>query len=503
MKKILFLLLLSGSFFSCLGQTQIVRDIVKANQQLQIANGGTFKFGANTLDGVSTDGTLGTPEASKVPTELAVATALNSAKTLLLDSLAALRADLEALEATAASQDSLDALRADLEALEATAVSQDSLDALKAFLQGQIDDVAAQVEALEAATALALGDSMATVRAEVADSVAALMAYISALETDIDNAFTAISNLAGTQANDEDSLAVLKSRYNALKAAVGINQGATDLGTFTGSTIPDNSTVKGALQAVETAVGSALDTLAGLSDDVGDIQAELNTFLPDIASVRETGYTYFDECTAIPFAVTTSSTILGDYSKITWTGSTNAQVFYDTSLSFTNLRLGLLSTSSAYNGVLRFTPAITKQGGDFEFETRIKTGTETGTFSIRIGLGETISGNSMSNANTVYLAINSQPSNWYLGTLDNGSAGSDTDTGIAYATDTFYKLRFVYDHSPTPTYSVYINGVLAGTKTSNLPHPTKNLVPFVYLSKSGGTAAPLFWVDYAYFSKPK
>lgn len=57
--------------------------------------------------------------------------------------------------------------------------------------------------------------------------------------TSADSVESAIEKLAG---NQED-----------LTDLTGVAQGSTDLGTFTGVTIPDSSTIKGALQALETA----------------------------------------------------------------------------------------------------------------------------------------------------------------------------------------------------------------------------------------------------------
>lgn len=109
MKKILFAFLLVSVWVSCLAQTEIKRDKVTANQQLEVKTGGTFIFNGTTLDGVSTDGTLSTPEAGKLPTELAVATALNSAKADLMDSLQAVNDALK---------DSINVLRALAEGID-------------------------------------------------------------------------------------------------------------------------------------------------------------------------------------------------------------------------------------------------------------------------------------------------------------------------------------------------------------------------------------------------
>lgn len=65
----------------------------------------------------------------------------------------------------------------------------------------------------------------------------------------------ASTTLAGVMsAND-------KVNINALITLSGVAAGSTNLGTFTGTTIPDNSTIKAALQSIET----ALNALPGLN----------------------------------------------------------------------------------------------------------------------------------------------------------------------------------------------------------------------------------------------
>jgi len=54
----------------------------------------------------------------------------------------------------------------------------------------------------------------------------------------------------------EAALAELAAKIVALQTLSGVSSGSTNLGTFTGATIPDNLTVKAAFQAIETAIES-------------------------------------------------------------------------------------------------------------------------------------------------------------------------------------------------------------------------------------------------------
>jgi uncharacterized membrane protein len=126
--------------------------------------------------------------------------------------------------------------------------------------------------------AAALGDD-----ASVASSLTAL---INANETHVDNMATltgvakdatSLGAFSGSTISDTATLkAALQSLETSLEtkgsgasvtlvsgvandvvSAVGVAQNATNLGTFTGSTIADSQTVKQALQALETAVEDA------------------------------------------------------------------------------------------------------------------------------------------------------------------------------------------------------------------------------------------------------
>lgn len=58
----------------------------------------------------------------------------------------------------------------------------------------------------------------------------------------------------------------LKNSLDNINTAIGKTDGETDLGTFTGETISDNSTVKGALQELETKLDNTTNTAVNLYD---------------------------------------------------------------------------------------------------------------------------------------------------------------------------------------------------------------------------------------------
>ena len=75
----------------------------------------------------------------------------------------------------------------------------------------------------------------------------------------------------------EAAVAKLDGNNDAQDTLLGTAQGATDLGTFTGATVPDNTTVKGAIQAIETAYEETdqnvddLITLTGVAENGTDL----------------------------------------------------------------------------------------------------------------------------------------------------------------------------------------------------------------------------------------
>lgn len=73
---------------------------------------------------------------------------------------------------------------------------------------------------------------------------------------------TKLDFISVTQAVDLDAIESVVSDLNTLS---GVAVNATDLGTFTGATIPDNSTLKTALQELETAVEGAVAGATNLS----------------------------------------------------------------------------------------------------------------------------------------------------------------------------------------------------------------------------------------------
>jgi predicted outer membrane protein len=80
---------------------------------------------------------------------------------------------------------------------------------------------------------------------------------------------------------------------NDLITLSGVAENSTDLGTFTGATIPDASTVKAALQSLETAHEEVdqnvndLITLSGVAENATDLGTFTGATIPDASDVKE------------------------------------------------------------------------------------------------------------------------------------------------------------------------------------------------------------------------
>ena len=96
-------------------------------------------------------------------------------------------------------------------------------------------------------------------------------------------------------AGDTLQLAIEKLDGNQLDLITlsGVAQGAVDLGTFTGATIPDSSTVKGALQSLETAHEEVdqnvndLITLSGVAENATNLGTFTGSIIPDNQTVKQ------------------------------------------------------------------------------------------------------------------------------------------------------------------------------------------------------------------------
>lgn len=87
--------------------------------------------------------------------------------------------------------------------------------------------------------------------------------------------------------------------------------------------------------------------------------------------------------------------------------------------------------------------------------------------------------------------------NW-LALTDSGGAETETDTGIVYAVDTWYKFRIEVNADATEV-KFYIDDSLVATHTSNIDTGVRQVV--FNASKDNGTSSYSVYLDYMYFKQ--
>jgi hypothetical protein len=143
---------------------------------------------------------------------------------------------------------------------------------------------------------------------------------------DIDSGYAAVN---GTVDNTDTVLsAIQKLAGNQLDitSLTGVSQGAVDLGTFSGTIIPDSSAIKPALQALETDV-EAIQTLTGVSAEATDLgtftgdtitdNTVVTTALQDLEVAHEKARLALTE-TAVTTERVIDSVVVDDVRMVTW-----------------------------------------------------------------------------------------------------------------------------------------------------------------------------------------
>lgn len=169
-----------------------------------------------------------------------------------------------------------------------------------------------------------------------------------------------------------------------------------------------------------------------------------------------------------------------------------------------------LSTGTNTNGGCRFNSGVVGEFfgtniNRFEALTRVNTNSDgTNTFQYLVGFWDTIA--SVNQVDGAYFLYDAQgvstgsaaSGNWQIVTSSN-SVRTFTTTSVAIDNTNLQKLRIDVNASGTSV-EFYINDVLVGTHTTNIPTGTaRSFGMGAYLQKSAGTTARTADVDYMYY----
>ena len=232
--------------------------------------------GVAYVDAINLDGTA----ISATAAELNIMDGVTSttAELNILDGVTSTAAELNILDGVTSTTAELNIL----DGVTSTAAELNILDGVTStaaelnILDG-VTSTAAELNVLDGVTAFVDEDNMASDSATSIPSQQSVKAYVTTVaaanETHIDNAVT----------------------------LTGVAKDATHLGTFTGSTIADSSTIKASLQALETAVESAeessviteidgnvndLITLSGVAENTANLGAFSGSIIADNETVK-------------------------------------------------------------------------------------------------------------------------------------------------------------------------------------------------------------------------
>ena len=282
------------------------------------------------------------------------------------------------------------------------------------------------------------------------------------------NKLSALSAVSGSLTSDslvyiadtQDSGSSYSSKKITVANLLSDVASTTDLGTFTGTTIDNNQSIKAALQALETALeaettarGTAISNLVdgapGLLDTLNELAAAINddeNFVTTITNLIDANETHIDNVATLT-GVAKDSANLG-----TFTGSTIA----DSS----TLKAAIQALETALE-LKAASSVVTEIDGNVDDLITL-----TGIAENVTGLG-TFTGSTISDGSTIKDAL--QDLETAAEAAASGSAVADRTKTITGDADTTHYLTFVADDNSTATAeTVYTDGGITYNPSTNL-----------------------------------
>ena len=282
------------------------------------------------------------------------------------------------------------------------------------------------------------------------------------------NKLSALSAVSGSLTSDslvyiadtQDSGSSYASKKITVASLLSDVASTTDLGTFSGSTIDNNQSIKAAIQALETALeaettarGTAISNLVdgapGLLDTLNELAAAINddeNFVTTITNLIDANETHIDNVATLT-GVAKDSANLG-----TFTGSTIADS--------ATLKAALQALETALE-LKAATSVVTEIDGNVDDLISL-----TGVAEQATGLG-TFTGSTISDAANIKDAL--QDLETAVESAAAGSAVADRTKTITGDADTTHYLTFVADDNSSATAeTVFTDGGITYNPASNL-----------------------------------
>lgn len=168
---------------------------------------------------------------------------------------------------------------------------------------------------------------------------------------------------------------------------------------------------------------------------------------------------------------------------------------------------GLGATSASAVNSLYLNSGFYYNNGPIRFKTRVLmtySSDVTNTFAIEFGIISNLNNttNTVLPTNAVYFSISDSSPQYFSINTANATTRTSLVTSQLISLNTWYNLECVYNpDSPTSGAQFYINNVLVGTITTNLPVLNSNAMFGFKVRKLAGANARYVYIDYAMVEK--
>lgn len=327
------------------------------------------------------------------------------------------------------------------------------------------------------------------------------VAYGSAYYNNFDDAIRALT----TTDPYTNTPSTITRRNSFILGAVLAQAGATDLSNTSQAKFVTTNQFGNFGGSVLGLAGVAWGGITGTLSDQTDLQAALDAK----ADVTALGYDpsarseYFCDFTGLISSIGSSSANLSECSYVILGGSGASIVGIDINGETDVIGVFRLSAAtSSTNRAVYATRGWVTGNGEIVFETKLRIPTLSDSsqrFYVRAGFVNSSAVASTTDGIYFRYIDNLNSGQWQLVCI-SGSTATVTNTASAPIANTWYKLRIVIN-SAASSVGFYIDGVLVGTITTNIPTNAATLQGIWGIERTVGTTARTLDSDYMYIKK--